>query len=725
MRKITTVLTSILIVVIQSCSNDSETQLVPDTTAPSVSLSIAGVPNSSEGGTVVVGSQIVVNVDAKDEGGIAKIEAFINDQKVGEDTDPPYSLTIDLSSFTSKVGKTTKFVDYVLKIVATDIAGNTTATEQKIHIDGEIPTITNVSLLAGTVIGGNANSMTFEVMDNETLSTILVYINDALIADIDDEIYDVNLDTSLLTDGENALKIEVKDLAGNIGSHNVAFIVDNTGPEITLESLVDGQLIDTTINLNPVVVDAYSEVGTVEIFYGDEIIHTAANVADVNVDFDPDNYPTGEAIIKIKAIDHLGNSSELMLHINVLRLLFTMTVPEGYLSPNIPINHFVFASELDGTLIDLKEIIFETREVKLYASGEFDLEKDFTITFASLGRNGVASYLFSVAHLNRGNLKQLDLVVPKRFTGNGATSYPINGFSETTQLFCFGRDFYFSSSESGATMIQDFTPSNHVAESDPIYIYGYNPLNNFYNHLTVDRPIASDFEINFADFSVSNVEDSQIITTPSGFLSSNSAYLQLYGFLDQEGLDNELYRQIWGYGRTPVTTFNYQLNTQFFAYAYDLKIGNYFAKGVGLPEGNIIIPNWTVDYTFQNNEISLTTSGTGHTVGEILLEGGYDVGVPYQWNVFFDSNKAGPIILPNISGVLESYPFFNLYQNNTLEVNRVGLRRYDNISNYEGYLAQIIKGNKAFKKASPRYESIYSGNTTQEFSSSDYFHNAW
>ncbi|WP_416174008.1 Ig-like domain-containing protein [Arenibacter palladensis] len=53
----------------------------------------------------MVGSLIVVNVEAKDNGGIAKIEAFINNEKAGEDTNSPYRIRIDLTSFYSKVGR--------------------------------------------------------------------------------------------------------------------------------------------------------------------------------------------------------------------------------------------------------------------------------------------------------------------------------------------------------------------------------------------------------------------------------------------------------------------------------------------------------------------------------------------------------------------------------------------------------------------------------------------
>ena len=78
-----------------SCSSDSEDPAPePDTVAPTVDFTIAGISDPSNSQTVVVSNQIQINVDADDESGIAKVEAFIDGEKVGEDTTPPYQITV-------------------------------------------------------------------------------------------------------------------------------------------------------------------------------------------------------------------------------------------------------------------------------------------------------------------------------------------------------------------------------------------------------------------------------------------------------------------------------------------------------------------------------------------------------------------------------------------------------------------------------------------------------
>lgn len=727
MRKIIITSITTFFIFFNSCSSDSDPQEIPDTTAPIIKLFIVGVPDTHDGETIVVSNQIEVIVDAKDEGGISKIEAFINDEKVGEDTMAPYKIIIDLTSYASKSGKSFHYKNYTLKITATDLNGNSTSTQQQLNIDNEMPAITEVSLEEGTVLNGDTNEVVFQVADNEELSSVRVYLNEELLSDITDETYEININTNALIHGENVLKIEAKDLAENIGSHIVNFIVDNNGPNIILESILDGQIIDETISLAPQVYDEYSEVSSLEIFYNEESLVLFDDSTSIyQFDFDTDLYEVGEGTFILEAKDTLGNSNQVSINVNILRLLLKITVDEGYFSPNIYSNHFVFASEADGSLIDLEELIFETREIKLHALGEFDNDKDFTLTFASLGRPGTRSALYSILNLKRSEPEQLDLHVPKRFRGVGSTYYPINGFDASTKLYCHGRDYYFSSNQTGDPIITDFEPSNHAEPSNGLYIYGFNRLNNFYNYQFVDRPIPSDFEMNFANFSTQNIETRQYATIPSDFLVNNSNWLVIYGFQDQADLDSDIFHTLFGYGSHSISSYNYPLNTQFYSYAHEVTIGNYHSRGLGLPPEIIEIPDWTIDYTFQNNRVTLAKSGSGYTNGEIYLTGGYDVSSPYEWNLVFNGIENDEIVLPNIPSELQNFNFYSQYQNTQLEINRVGLLKYKNIDDYSDYLENIVKQNKVFGKSAPVFETIISvENGYQNFSNNGYFFNWW
>ena len=130
------VLMGIALTALLSCSSDSsDTTPEPDTVAPTLDFTISGTSSGSE--PIVVSNQMEININAQDAKGISKVEAFIDDEKVGEDTTAPYQITIDVSNYTSKNNLTAKFTDYTLKVTVTDTSGNETSKEQVIHIDNE------------------------------------------------------------------------------------------------------------------------------------------------------------------------------------------------------------------------------------------------------------------------------------------------------------------------------------------------------------------------------------------------------------------------------------------------------------------------------------------------------------------------------------------------------------------------------------------------------------
>ena len=351
--------TSILFIafsILCSCSSDSSDPTPePDTVAPTVDFAIAGISGSSNSQTVVVSSQIQINVDADDESGIAKVEAFIDGEKVGEDTTSPYQITIDVSSYASKNNLTAKFTDYTLKVTVTDTSGNETSKEQVIHIDNELPSITEVSLTEGQVIGGDTNTVTFNVSDNEGFNSVKTYLNDTILEEVTEGINEINLNTLELSDGENFLKIEATDLANNITTYEVPFIADNTGPEITLESLVAGQIVDEPIQLNPDVSDANSTIASVEFFLANDTQVVLEGDVTYSWDLDPSAFNPGSISIFIKATDGLGNESSAEFPIEILRRLITINIPEDFYNP-IWARMYVFASAPDGKVVDSERI---------------------------------------------------------------------------------------------------------------------------------------------------------------------------------------------------------------------------------------------------------------------------------------------------------------------------------------------------------------------------------
>jgi len=90
-----------------------------DTTPPAVSIT------SPKDGAVVSGV-VTIKVDASDSGGIAKVEFYVGDSKLGEDSSKPYEYSWDT--------KKMKDGTYVLTAKATDSAGNKNSKSIKVVV---------------------------------------------------------------------------------------------------------------------------------------------------------------------------------------------------------------------------------------------------------------------------------------------------------------------------------------------------------------------------------------------------------------------------------------------------------------------------------------------------------------------------------------------------------------------------------------------------------------
>ncbi len=170
-----------------SCTSDSENENVQpvDQIAPKVQFTISGVdPNAPE--PILVDGVLEIEVDASDLGGISKVEAFINNQKVGEALEVPYRFTINLSSFASKTGKSMLDKNATLKITATDKAGNQTSVEKAITFLEKTPLITitfpegflnygleNVHVFASTMSGELLEGTTMPINSTTRYCTLL------------------------------------------------------------------------------------------------------------------------------------------------------------------------------------------------------------------------------------------------------------------------------------------------------------------------------------------------------------------------------------------------------------------------------------------------------------------------------------------------------------------------------------------------------------------------
>jgi len=721
------VLMGITLTALLSCSSDSsDTTPEPDTVAPALDFTISGTSSGSE--PIVVSNQMEININAQDAKGISKVEAFIDDKKVGEDTTAPYQITIDVSNYTSKNNLTAKFTDYTLKVTVTDTSGNETSKEQVIHIDNELPSITNVSLEDGSVINGDTNTVTFAVSDNEGLSGVTTYLNNSLLQQITDETYEININTLNLSDGDNTLRIEAIDLAGNTTNFDVVFISDNTGPEIVLNTIENGQILDESLLISTGLSDMYSQVTFFDIALEEQnllttdVAFSAGTEGQVDFEFNPEVYATGEHILKIIASDALGNESIVEFPIQIQRRLIVINVPQEKLDNGMKMG-IVFVSKMDGSLIDWKEFSHDSQQIILRSTEEFDFEMEFMLTFyLEENPSSNAAYISTHQNLTRNNPKVLNLSTPKYLSSGQDSSYqiPITNFLSSDAVIGSGGNSPWSNTKF------DTRSSSYFAA---LYFYeGYlslgtadlsNPtrfneyylyMNNsgIYRYLVLDNPIDPGYILDKDAFSTTNLER-RYFTVANSSQTYPPSYLEIFGAttLEEDGLNN--YHQIYNANENDFISnpgLFYDLNTSFASYKHVLAWDNYYTLRRGTPLDNYVIPSWNLEYLVNGNTVSLTADQSEPILGRIICaDSDFQTHPTYNWSITFDSRKITDVVIPQLPEFI-AQTVSEAQNNNSIIVKGAALYSYQSILDYNDYVDKVIKNDKDILDVTDWYQSL-------------------
>ena len=741
-----------------SCSSDSENEIPQqDATPPDVEISFAGFNNDPGSGPLVVGNQLQVNIDASDTSGIAKVEAFIDDEKVGEDNTAPYQITIDLSGFSSKLNHSDKFMEYTLRIVVTDNAGNTASEQQIITIDNESPVIIEVSLETGEILNGDTNPVFFDVVDNEGLTNVKAYVNGELITEITDGNYELNINTQNLEDGEKTLRIEALDLAENTAIYEVNFISDNTGPQIDLDALVDEQVVDLTLVLNPNIEDTFSSVQSVQYFLGDELQLLIEDSSSFSWELDPENFVTGNSVFSIVARDDLGNETVLAYTIEIQRRLITIKFPEQ--SPNSErLGYYIFASGSNGELLGIKEVAPENNEVILSTLVDIKPEEEFMITFADriFGRSGETNEFTTIQNIKRGSVNAIDLKSRPQFRSNLSPLDP-RSFQIDPSLWYTDQDLLNLGSGGSFDHTVFNTTNNAFSENPPSEEFSILRFENIANGLQSDKvflslqnfgqgigshtlidiaDLTADFVIEPSLFDSEGFERREVIISNPGPGSLNFGSIKLRGYLNQEDFQNNVSHRIESAGfDLSVTNNGYWFSSLFETYMTTLRIKNFVIEGLGAPLTEYSGSQSSLSYTFSENEFLISkNTDAAEVLGQVLIadhfppdEGGGTFGVmngqeqTYKWSLIFNPSNNDNIKLPEIPDELKEWRFYQNYLAGEHEFKQVELRTYDNISSFDEYLDSIIKNNAYWYLVSPRKSIIYSTGDDGAYSNPGHF----
>jgi len=700
-----------------SCSEEEV-----DNIAPVIDVVIVGFPLESSGLATIVSNQVEIVIDAKDAGGIQKIEAFIDEVKVGEDLVAPYKLIIDVSNLKSKNSTSGSYKNYNLKVTATDNSGNSTSFDRILNVDNSLPIISKVSLDNEVVISGAENLLSFMVVDNKELKNVMVTVNNTELETVGEEsVYTSNINTMLLSDGSNTINIKAEDAAGNIAVFVLSFLVDNSGPEITMDVIEEGKIVDGIIQFEPSVLDEYSEVVSVQLSYeGVVLANFTSDVESFSIDFDPEEFPTGKGKIEIVAQDTFGNESVFEVSIDIYRKLLTLNVPQSYLSLSEFTQFFIFASSIDGAVLDTQEVGYNTQQIVLRTTVDVQDETPFSISLATRfnGSFGDASELTTISDLKRGVNKELNLVLQPWFVNENVTNVecPLTGFDPNQRMFIDAGGFGYEGSfyeDSNLFNMEELVNRSTDVNSDRLYVTMMDLDLNEFSAVILDKGLTSDYVFSPDVFSTEGIERKYMKLLNTGE-QLNNAFIFLKGYFSNADFENNVFHRISGFHgvNQHVQSLPYFFDNRFENYICVTKFDNYYTQRVGIPEESLTKLNWDVDYSFQNNQISINKTGSGHQVGKIFIDSNSPVvingyNVSYRWSIVFDSVTTDTVILPQIPDEIKSWGFYQLYESNELRLVQVELKRYEGLTSFQDYFDQVIKNNKLSYLVSPVIEAVF------------------
>lgn len=703
---------SFILVLILSCSSESEGNLVEnDTTPPSIkSFTVNNISDDKIKAPVVISTTIELNIDVIDNVDVTDVQVFIDDVKIANSTAAPFKFTINVSNYGAG--------NHSLKFKALDAAENATLSKEIAFIlDNSLPSITNISIDEGAIIKGT-NTLTFKVSDDVGVSNVAVLFDGTPIVNITNEDYKVKLFTANINDGKHTIEIIATDSNKNVSKKLINFTSDNTGPNIVINAINENDVISDIVKFSPKVTDEFSEISSFEVLFRNKRIQFFDTSTINSFDFDPNTYTTGAGIFKFIAKDALGNTSELSINTTLeqIEALIKIKIPSDYFSTNI-IKSWVFASKMDGTPINTVAITPGMTELTLNSSEAFSNTTNFMITFFDVLSNG-SNRISTIQNLTIDSPGTMQVPSLNPYSKDSEATYDLKNFAASNYIKSAGVDYKGKKLSNTEFKLEYLQPK----KTNRMYFYshGISDPAGSYTYQYVNSPVNSSFSINSINFTNQDVTVNQFNLKNYSPAIDLKPVLTIHGFDNQNDYANNVYHELFNaklYGTT--LPLKYPLNTNFDVYKHRLVSRDYITERKGTPLANFEKPNWDVDYNdVSGNTVDITTSGAAHNVGRLWLKNKLSIGASYDysWTMVYDSQKNNTeVIIPSLPEELKNLDFYSYSKNTFWQVKQVEVTGYDNIATYKEYVNNVLKNNTKYYTISDHVESVYHVHNYQEY----------
>lgn len=178
---------------------------------------------SPDNGATVDG-MVTINANATDNVAVSKVEFYVDNNKVGEDNQAPYSYDFNTASVNNG--------NHDLKVIATDLSDNVgtsnviTVTVNNIT-DTEDPTCSITSPANGDTVDGTI-TINADATDDVAVAKVEFYVDDTKIGEDTNAPYTYDWDTTDVSNADHDLKVKATDTSNKEGlSSEITVTVDN------------------------------------------------------------------------------------------------------------------------------------------------------------------------------------------------------------------------------------------------------------------------------------------------------------------------------------------------------------------------------------------------------------------------------------------------------------------------------------------------------------------
>ncbi|MBC7962366.1 MAG: fibronectin type III domain-containing protein [Steroidobacteraceae bacterium] len=171
-----------------------------------------------------VNDTVLVQANAFDNAGVAKVEFYVNDVLTSSASAAPYQFYWNTQAVAPGA--------YNLTAKAFDAAGNAGVSTVSLMVVKDVnpPTVSSILPLQGSSLSGSVN-VSCSASDDVGVSKVEFYANGAMVAAVNTAPYNYAWDTTAVANGSYTLTAKAYDAAGNVGqTGNLVVSVSNNAP---------------------------------------------------------------------------------------------------------------------------------------------------------------------------------------------------------------------------------------------------------------------------------------------------------------------------------------------------------------------------------------------------------------------------------------------------------------------------------------------------------------